>query len=119
MPFTNTSTVEGSTASPLAESSGVVTNEGCVLKLVPYWMPAKRAERPQEPADEIESPTRSVSMRSGKSRVQAVSRRTPSDWSGPVRATAEAVTTPLEPKMPTSTKVPALASPETRWAETS
>jgi len=82
-PFTKTSTVDGTTASPWAASSGVVTSIGCVLKLVPNCSPPKRTARPQGPGVEIESPTRSVAIRSGKSRVQVVSRRAVAGPSSP------------------------------------
>ena len=71
----NTSTVDGTTASPLAASSGVVTNVGCVAKFVPNCTPPKRTERPQAPGALIPSPTRIVASRSGMSRVKVVSRR--------------------------------------------
>ena len=92
---------------------------GWVLKFVPYWSPPKRNERPHEPPDEIESPTRSVTMRSGKSRVHAVSSRVAFAFFESPRATAVAVSTPFAPNRPNSTKPPAPVRPLLRSAETS
>ena len=90
----NTSTVDGTTASPRAASSGVVTSVGCVAKLVPNCTPPKRTERPQAPGALIPSPTRSVASRSGMSWVQVVSRRVVPRRSSSSRASIVFVTTP-------------------------
>jgi hypothetical protein len=75
----NTSTVDGTTASPRAARSGVVTSVGWVAKLVPNCSPPKRTARPQAPrrADTVANPDRGQPRRHvvGKGRVKT--RRAP------------------------------------------
>jgi len=107
-PFTNTSTVEGTTAEPLAVSRGVVISVGCVRKFVPNFTPAKRTAWPQEPASVIASPICNVASRSGMSRDQVVSRRAARPSPPSSFTSAEAVSTPWRLKKPVSRNAPML-----------